>query len=93
MKIWTAITIALTPYLIVLILFISTMFAATETTLVPCYDKYSNEIIGVLCEDEVLTDPLMLTIEENANTIGILSMMWTLGFIFTYFQWWYKDDD
>ncbi len=38
----------------------------THTILVECYDRYSNEIIGVTCEDEVYDSELIQVLADFA---------------------------
>jgi len=44
----------------------------THTILVECYDRYSNEIIGVDCEDEVYNNELVQVLANFAPTIVLL---------------------
>ncbi len=46
----------------------------THTILVECYDRYSNEIIGVDCEDEVYDSELVQVLAEYTPTLSILGI-------------------
>ncbi len=44
----------------------------THTILVECYDRYSNEIIGLDCEDEVYDSELVQTLVDFVPTLALL---------------------
>jgi len=64
----------------------------TEVVEVSCFDRYGNEILGVVCEADELTDPLRIKFNNMFFPFFALSTAWGIGFVFAWFKWWSEDE-
>ena len=93
MKLWTLALIALTPhFLLGGMMYWADSTGPTEIIEVECYDRYSNEIVGVVCEEEVISDPLRINISRFGWFGLIFTGPWILFSFVAYDKRWNGDE-
>ncbi len=85
--------VVITPYLLLGVVWVWADFGSTEIIEVACFDANYNEIVGVVCEDEVLTEPLKVKINSFYPYDFLMVICWALLFMFAYDKWWSDKDE
>ena len=83
--------ISILPLILFLGLLIWSDTGDKDITLVPCFDKFGNEIIGLVCEEKVISDPLKLAINYSYPLMLLFGAIWGIGFSLAWGKWWYED--